>query len=208
VQAVKADVSAKRAAAFLKRMLQVALHQPSNAACASLLVASELLKAKAPLWPSLTQPEDSFAAEARDAPEDDAADMAALPPGADRSHAPAPSDSNLATSPAATGDTPQQEASGMRQASGNAAGWGVASWPPEDYYDMLKRTPQFARADRACCWEAALLATHAHPSVATFAQTLLAGTNIVYDGDPLKDLTLLAFLDKFVKRCATALLRS
>lgn len=39
-----------------------------------------------------------------------------------------------------------------------------------------------------------------HPSVAAFARTLLAGTYVTYDGDPLRDLTLTAFLDKFVQR--------
>ena len=39
-----------------------------------------------------------------------------------------------------------------------------------------------------------------HPSVAAFAKTLLAGTFISYAGDPLRDLTLTAFLDKFVQR--------
>lgn len=39
-----------------------------------------------------------------------------------------------------------------------------------------------------------------HPSVAAFAKALLAGTHISYDGDPLRDLTLTAFLDKFVQR--------
>lgn len=39
-----------------------------------------------------------------------------------------------------------------------------------------------------------------HPSVAAFAKSLLAGTFVSYDGDPLRDLTLTAFLDKFVQR--------
>lgn len=39
-----------------------------------------------------------------------------------------------------------------------------------------------------------------HPSVAAFARSLLAGTFVSYDGDPLRDLTLTAFLDKFVQR--------
>jgi ribosome biogenesis protein MAK21 len=45
------------------------------------------------------------------------------------------------------------------------------------------------------------LVEHEHPSVSTMARTLLAGASIIYDGDPLKDFTLLAFLDKFVRRC-------
>ena len=32
------------------------------------------------------------------------------------------------------------------------------------------------------------------------ARTLLAGATIVYEGDPLRDLTLAAFLDKFVQK--------
>lgn len=78
---------------------------------------------------------------------------------------------------------------------------GGQKWPAEDYYDISKRAPQFARADRACWWELCGLREHVHPSVAAMAGALLAGTNVVYDGDPLGDLTVLAFLDKFVKRC-------
>jgi hypothetical protein len=44
------------------------------------------------------------------------------------------------------------------------------------------------------------LAAHAHPSVAAMARTLLAGTTVMYDGDPLRNLTLAAFLDKFVQK--------
>ena len=32
------------------------------------------------------------------------------------------------------------------------------------------------------------------------ARTLLAGTTVLYDGDPLRNLTLAAFLDKFVQK--------
>lgn len=39
-----------------------------------------------------------------------------------------------------------------------------------------------------------------HPSVATMAQTLLSGANIVYNGNPLNDLSLTAFLDKFMEK--------
>lgn len=45
-----------------------------------------------------------------------------------------------------------------------------------------------------------VLASHVHPSVATMAQTLLSGANIVYDGNPLNDLALTAFLDKFMEK--------
>lgn len=47
-----------------------------------------------------------------------------------------------------------------------------------------------------------VLASHVHPSVATMASTLLSGANIVYNGNPLHDLTLTAFLDKFMEKKA------
>lgn len=45
-----------------------------------------------------------------------------------------------------------------------------------------------------------VLAAHAHPSVATMARTLLSGANIVYNGNPLNDLSLTAFLDKLMEK--------
>lgn len=45
-----------------------------------------------------------------------------------------------------------------------------------------------------------VLASHVHPSVSTMAGTLLSGGNIVYNGNPLSDLTLTAFLDKFMEK--------
>lgn len=45
-----------------------------------------------------------------------------------------------------------------------------------------------------------VLAACVHPSVAAMARSLLAGAPIVYAGDPLRDLSLTAFLDKFVQR--------
>ena len=39
-----------------------------------------------------------------------------------------------------------------------------------------------------------------HPSVAAMARSLLYGTNVEYDGDPLADRTLTAFLDKWLQK--------
>ena len=66
--------------------------------------------------------------------------------------------------------------------------------------DGCCRQPEFSGGDRSCWWELTCLGGHVHPSVAAFARTLLAGTYVTYDGDPLRDLTLTAFLDKFVQR--------
>eukprot|EP00897_Mesotaenium_endlicherianum_P007143 jgi/Mesen1/6457/ME000033S05757 len=55
-------------------------------------------------------------------------------------------------------------------------------------------------AERACWWELEVLAAHVHPSVAAMARTLLAGVSIQYAGDPLRDLTLGVFLDRFAEK--------
>ncbi|KAL5708356.1 hypothetical protein ACHQM5_019158 [Ranunculus cassubicifolius] len=67
-------------------------------------------------------------------------------------------------------------------------------------YDPRHRDPSFCRAERASWWELTALASHAHPSVSTMAKTLLSGANIVYNGNPLIDLSLAAFLDKLMEK--------
>ncbi len=49
-------------------------------------------------------------------------------------------------------------------------------------------------------WELTALAAHAHPSVSAMARSLLSGAPVMFDGDPLRDLSLAAFLDKFVSK--------
>ncbi|KAL9228490.1 hypothetical protein vseg_004067 [Gypsophila vaccaria] len=67
-------------------------------------------------------------------------------------------------------------------------------------YDPRHREPSFCNADHTGWWELTVLASHAHPSVSTMARTLLSGATIVYNGNPLNDLTLTAFLDKFMEK--------
>lgn len=62
------------------------------------------------------------------------------------------------------------------------------------------REPLGAGAERVPWWELVALASHCHPSVAAMARSLLAAAPVVYDGDPLRDLSLTAFLDSFVQR--------
>lgn len=62
------------------------------------------------------------------------------------------------------------------------------------------REPLHAGAERVPWWELVALASHVHPSVAAMARSLLAGAPVVYHGDPLRDLSLTAFLDTFVQR--------
>ncbi|CAH2066927.1 unnamed protein product, partial [Thlaspi arvense] len=67
-------------------------------------------------------------------------------------------------------------------------------------YDPRHREPSYCNGDRVSWSELVVLSSHAHPSVATMAGTLLSGTTIVYNGNPLNDLSLTAFLDKFMEK--------
>lgn len=67
-------------------------------------------------------------------------------------------------------------------------------------YDMRKREPKFANASGACWWELELLGRHGHPSVRAMASSLLGGGDVVYGGDPINDLSMMAFVDKFLNK--------
>lgn len=49
-------------------------------------------------------------------------------------------------------------------------------------------------------WELVLLKDHVHPSVAAMTKALLAGVPIDYAGDPVRDMSTSAFLDKFIQK--------
>lgn len=62
------------------------------------------------------------------------------------------------------------------------------------------RDPLYCRAELTCLWELVLFAGHVHPSVAAMARSLLAGVPTDYMGDPMRDLSTSAFLDKFMQK--------
>jgi ribosome biogenesis protein MAK21 len=61
----------------------------------------------------------------------------------------------------------------------------------------VKRDPEFAGAKSSCVWELNQLGQHFHPSVVKFSTAVLSGADVPYGGDPLKDFTTMAFLDRF-----------
>lgn len=196
-KALKQDVSPRRVAAFAKRLLQVASEAPANFACGCLMLTSELLKTRAGLWNAVLQGEEkeSDAVEKfKDAEEEEDGDVGknknkgkGKPKSQEEDFEVVP----LIAAPASPA-SPASKAGASNQ----------AAWPIPGSYDMRKREPQYANAERSCFWELLPLASHAHPSVAAMARTLLAGANVSYDGDPLQDLTLHAFLDKFIQKKA------
>ncbi|KRT79752.1 hypothetical protein AMK59_8108 [Oryctes borbonicus] len=65
-------------------------------------------------------------------------------------------------------------------------------------YDPFNRNPLFAGGQYAAYLELLNLKCHYHPTVSLYATKLLEGEPINYSGDPLKDFSLIRFLDRFV----------
>ncbi|GLJ10892.1 hypothetical protein SUGI_0137430 [Cryptomeria japonica] len=240
-KALKNDINIKRIAAFSKRLLQVALQQPPQFACACLLLLSELLKVRPVLWNAVLQPEDddedyehfvdvkeedyqvtendkntnsqslesSDFGRLDDFMKDGATSDSESDDGENPVHASTSEDDNSNEDEDLLGNvmTSNQQAkhfesSGnrleMKDGSDQQGKKSVSTKP--GCYNPRMREPAYCNADRACWWELTALTSHVHPSVATMARTLILGANIVYNGDPLRDLSLGAFIDKFVEK--------
>ncbi|XP_012533086.1 CCAAT/enhancer-binding protein zeta isoform X2 [Monomorium pharaonis] len=65
-------------------------------------------------------------------------------------------------------------------------------------YNPFCRNPLYAGAVKGHNTELEALSRHFHPSVAFFANQIIQGKSIEYTGDPLEDLTLIRFLDRYV----------
>ncbi|KAG8048511.1 hypothetical protein GUJ93_ZPchr0009g334 [Zizania palustris] len=200
VKAMKNDVMLKRVAAFAKRLLQVAIQRPPQYACGCLFILSEVLKAKPPLWAIVLQNEsvdDSIEhfEDIVEKPEGPSVTSINTDEHTDRlatlekynSDAEDGSDTiehvKLVTSDEKDGNVISAEGSTLHA-----------------LYNPRHRDPSYCNADHVSWWELTMLALHVHPSVSTMARTLLSGNNIVYSGDPLTDLSLPAFLDKFMEK--------
>lgn len=242
-KALKSDINSKRVAAFSKRLLQVALQQPPQFACACLLLLSEVLKEKPILWNAVLEPEDDdddiehFVDVMEEGDQMTENDLKATShsfinsepvssitkvENADRSDSEL-DDGEIPGHSSDSGDNSTEDDEDLFGNARNNSGQPRAikegsnfsegrlntnsdklgksnAWPKSGCYDPRIREPAYSNADRASWWELTALASHVHPSVATMARTLLLGTNIVYNGDPLTDLSLGAFIDRFIEK--------
>lgn len=244
-KALKSDINSKRVAAFSKRLLQVALQQPPQFACACLLLLSEVLKARPILWNAVLEPEDDdndiehFVDVMEEGDQMTENDLKATShsfinsepvssimkvENADRSDSEL-DDGEIPGHSSGSGDDSTEDDEDLFGNARNNSEQSRAikersifsqdrlntnnqsdklgesnAWPKSGCYDPRIREPAYSNADRACWWELTALASHFHPSVATMARTLLLGANIVYNGDPLTDLSLGAFIDRFIEK--------
>ncbi|PKI43812.1 hypothetical protein CRG98_035823 [Punica granatum] len=223
LRAMKNDINLKRVAAFSKRLLQVALQQPPQYACGYLFLLSELLKARPPLWNMIQQNElvDEELEHFEDIKEDsdNEAGVESNKQNDVKSHdaegeSSSSEDEVLDDAPASSSDDEAAEEGDeflLKDVQENGKGGGhdnnknqisldsSRSMLPGGY-NPRHREPSYSNADRVSWWELMVLASHAHPSVSTMARTLLSGAHIVYNGNPLNDLSLTAFLEKLMEK--------
>ena len=191
-KSLREDVVPKRSAAMVKRLLQVASQAPATFACGALMSVSEFLAKQPSHWNAIRQPRDA---------EDDGVEHFSDVRGDD-------DDDDDARTGLFEGDEMEHDklkpASDSEKSSDGDEGAGLGAErrvaSASERYDMEKREPMYARAETSCWWELNVLATNAHPSVAAMSRTLLQGKPIEYDGDPLADMTLTVFLDKWLQK--------
>ncbi|XP_076913735.1 protein SLOW WALKER 2-like [Bidens hawaiensis] len=225
LRAMKNDLNLKRVAAFAKRLLQISLQQPPQYACACLFLLSEVLKSRPPLWNMVLQNEmaDEEIEHFEDIIEETDPDKAAggsgedvrLKDGVDDNEddveddggSPPPSSDDEFSDKEDDGDLLEFEGLTNLQETKKKSGQTASQPQVRDAksslpggYDPRHREPNYCNADRTSWWELMVLASHVHPSVSTMAKTLLSGATIVYNGNPLIDLSLVAFLDKFMEK--------
>lgn len=191
-KAMKDDTDPRRVKAFLKRLLQSGSYASAGFAGACLIVSSECfrLSQKGLLKSFVALPEQD---------DDDElffdADKLNEGKGA------------LGVMESESGESEEENQNGSASgADRTSKAWASKHKNERDFphrivsnhYDPSKRDPKYSGAERTSLWEAVSLSAHFHPSVSLFAKTLCKDMKAVEtSGDPLRDFTLIAFLDRF-----------
>ena len=176
-KSLKIDTSLKRVKSFVKRLLQVCSTQPPAFVCGVLYLLSEVGKVKPGIKSLVTQPEELDE-------EEHFTDV--IDPSEDTNSAPSIDQNNVTEKPDNADHVTSSHGHVFVDSSRTLG------------YQFTARNPLYCGAENSCLWEVMKLSRHYHPSVCRFAQNLLQGENITYDGDPLSDFTLMRFLDRFV----------
>ncbi|XP_053980561.1 CCAAT/enhancer-binding protein zeta-like [Hylaeus volcanicus] len=185
------DNKIQRLYAFIKRSLQIALYFPANMACAILYVISKILHTRKELKDLLLKPQICINIENEDSGAEasstrsETINVCEKPSG------------NSEDSILLTNVTTGVDVNGIKSEIKVEGDVQIESCKQKKY-DPFYRNPLYAGVTKGLSNELIALFKHYHPSVALFANTILEGKPINYTGDPLEDLTLMRFLDRYV----------
>ncbi|VDN98366.1 unnamed protein product, partial [Rodentolepis nana] len=208
-QSIQADTDVERKAAFAQRLLSVALNHPNSGFVAGSLILLEKvrLECNVDVIGSLTQEKVSTEDPGILLPKS----IGMVKPSHHENDANVNSDEEyFSDAPGSDDDEGGKKtqdrvdsdvfawehknvATGKRKKLGK-----TTSAVPVIGYDDTARDPRFARAFGQPCWSLQLLAAHAHPTVAHFAQSLQQKKAFKYQGDPFEDLSVAHFMERFI----------
>jgi len=181
-KSLRRDDKLPRLRAFIKRLLQVSANAPAPVAAGVLFLISTIISEKPGLKRMITGSDEPVQT------------MAAPKPAREDSLKLLISDSldpDVRADQLAREEQLHSELEAERLAEGDGL-----------EYDTSKRDPMFAGCGTTTkLWELQVFTKHFHPAVRAFASSLLVDPKgIEYSGDPLKDLSTSAFLERFVYR--------
>lgn len=190
-RALQTDHSVLRLYAFIKRILQIALYFPANMTCATLYVVSKIVLQRQDLkqtffGPAIKVEGDHDVHEVDDSDTEDVRVMGKVKEKTE--------ENTIMLTNVAIGDTSQTKPDEVKEEENDVK----TETQDSKVYDPFGRNPLYAGAMREINIELEALAKHFHPSVALFANQIIQGKPIEYTGDPLEDLALIRFLDRYV----------
>ncbi|KZC14631.1 CCAAT/enhancer-binding protein zeta [Dufourea novaeangliae] len=186
------DAKILRLYAFIRRTLQVALYFPANMTCAILYVMSKIIQTHKELKNLLLKSQTCVKNEIKGA---ETKDASLNSEDIDESEIPnINSEGSLLLTNVVIGLDRNEETKSELKEEGDVK----VELGKEKEYDSFYRNPLYAGVTKGLTPELIALSKHYHPSVALFASTILEGKPIDYTGDPLEDLSLMRFLDRYV----------
>ncbi|EFN79172.1 CCAAT/enhancer-binding protein zeta [Harpegnathos saltator] len=183
------DQSELRLYSFMKRILQVSVYFPANMACATLYIVSKIVQSRKHLRHMLIEPHEVIKIEKKEICEvnDELSDTENVQV-IDEIQVKDEKDDIIMLSNVTIGTDTALEIKPEVKPEVEVT----------KSYDPFCRNPLYAGASKGFNMELVTLSRHFHPSVALFANAIIQGKPINYTGDPLEDLTLIRFLDRYV----------
>ncbi|XP_076278101.1 nucleolar complex protein 1 [Lasioglossum baleicum] len=185
------DKKIPRLYAFIRRSLQVALYFPANMTCAILYVISKIIYNHKELKNSLLKSRMCIKIENEDA---ETENTLFSTEDVDELDKPINSENSILLTNIAIVRDENEETKSQLKVDDDIK----VELPKEKEYDPFYRNPLYAGITQDLSAELITLSKHYHPSVALFASTIIEGKLIDYTGDPLEDLSLMRFLDRYV----------
>lgn len=185
------DQSIIRLYAFIKRILQITFYFSANMACAILYIVSKVLQGRKDLKHMLLEPQriikiENDVCEINDSLSD-VEEVCVIDKTKNKENSIMLSNITIGADNASETKSDIKEETDIKVDMQNLKA-----------YDPFCRNPLYAGTIKGFNTELEALSRHFHPSVALFANQIIQGEPIKYTGDPLEDLTLIRFLDRYV----------